>query len=145
MACPTSAIRRTPGWYSPKPADTGGESEFRKIVPKSSGVTGGTVQSARHMKKIASILSIAILLSLFIFVIQNLSATQVTFLVWEWEMSLAVPIVGAYVFGGLSARRIYRLLSSQRKQRKLERKAQKKADANAKKSEATPGNGNPAP
>ncbi len=88
------------------------------------------------MKKIASILSLLVLIALLVFVIQNLRATTLQFLIWETKMSLAVPILGAYVLGGLTARSLYRLLNGQRKQRSTDRKAQKKAESDAKKQQA---------
>ncbi len=88
------------------------------------------------MKKLASALSLIVVLVLLVFVVQNLDATKLQFLVWDWKMSLAVPILGAYVLGGLTARSLYRLLNGQRKQRSTERKAKKMAAANAKKEQA---------
>ena len=85
------------------------------------------------MKKLASALSLVVVLVLLVFVVQNLHATELQFLVWDWKMSLAVPIVGAYILGGLTARSLYRLLNRQRKQRGTERKAKKEAEANVKK------------
>ena len=88
------------------------------------------------MKKLASALSLFVLVVLLVFVVQNLHATELQFLVWDWEMSLAVPILGAYILGGLTARSLYRLLNRQRKQRGTERKAKKEAEANVKKEQA---------
>ena len=88
------------------------------------------------MKKLASVLSLIVVLGLLVFVVQNLHATELQFLVWDWKMSLAVPIVGAYVLGGLTARSLYRLLNGQRKQHGTERKAKKEAEANLKKEHA---------
>jgi len=88
------------------------------------------------MKKLASVLSLVVVLGLLVFVVQNLHATELQFLVWDWKMSLAVPIVGAYILGGLTARSLYRLLNGQRKQHGTERKAKKQAEANLKKEHA---------
>ena len=88
------------------------------------------------MKKLASIFSLFVLLTLLVFVVQNLNATELQFLFWESKMSLAIPILGAYVVGGLTARSLFRLLNGQRKRRGIERKAQKKAESNAKKEQS---------
>lgn len=94
------------------------------------------VHCREDMKKLASALSLVVVVGLLVFVVQNLHATELQFLIWNSKLSLAVPIVGAYVLGGLTARSLYRLLNGQRKQRGTERKAKKQAEANAKKDNA---------
>lgn len=89
-----------------------------------------------RMKKLASILSLVLVLVLFVFVVQNLGTTKVNFLAWEWKMSLAAPVLGAYILGGLTFRPLFRLLNGQRKQRKTEKKARSKAESDLKKQNA---------
>lgn len=81
------------------------------------------------MKRIAQLLSLLFLLSLFVFVVQNLNEVDLRFATWEWRMTLAAPVVAAYVLGALSGRSIWRLFSGLRKQRKIERKVHKQAEA----------------
>ena len=85
------------------------------------------------MRKLASIASLFLVAALVVFVIQNLHTAKLQFFVWEASMSLAVPILGAYVLGGLTARSLFRLLNGQRKLRGTERKARKKAESDIKK------------
>lgn len=80
------------------------------------------------MKRIAQLLSLLFLLSLFVFVVQNLNEVDLRFATWEWRMTLAAPVVAAYLLGTLTGRSIWRLFSGLRKQRKIERKVHKEAE-----------------
>ncbi len=88
------------------------------------------------MKKLVSALSLLVVAVLLVFVAQNLHSTEVQFLIWNARLSLAVPILGAYVLGGLSARSLFRLLNGQRKQHGTEKKAKHQAEASLKKEQA---------
>ncbi len=88
------------------------------------------------MKKLATALSLLVIAALLVFVVQNLHTTEVQFLGWEAKLSLAFPIIGAYILGGLSARRLFRLLNGQRKQHKTDKKAKQSAEAKLQKEQA---------
>ncbi len=80
------------------------------------------------MKKIARFISLIFVLSLLVFVVQNLQDVDLHFAIWDWKMTLAAPVVAAYVLGSFTGRGIWRLLNSQRRQRKVERKARHDAE-----------------
>lgn len=80
------------------------------------------------MKKIGQLVSLLFVVSLLVFVIQNLDPVDLRFASWTWKMTLAAPVVAAYVLGSLTGRSIWRLMNSQRRQRKTDRKAQKAAE-----------------
>ena len=75
------------------------------------------------MKKIGHFISLLFLIILIVFVVQNLQDVELNFLGWNWTMTLAAPVLGAYVLGSFTGRSIWRLLNSQRRQRKIDRKA----------------------
>ena len=81
------------------------------------------------MKRIAQFISLVFIVSLLVFVVQNLSEVDLRFATWEWRMTLAAPVVAAYILGTLTGRSIWRLFSGMRKQRKIERKVHKEAEA----------------
>lgn len=81
--------------------------------------TAGAPQSAVKFTRAAAlwgalIIGFLILIVLLIFIAQNTVSTQVTFLVWHWNLPLGVGILFAAVAGGLltvavGAVRIYQL------------------------------------
>jgi len=80
------------------------------------------------MKTVKTALALLIVAGFVTFVVQNLGEAPVTFLVWEGSYSLAIPIVGAYLIGGLTARTVARFFNGLRKSRKLEKRAMKAAE-----------------
>jgi uncharacterized integral membrane protein len=79
------------------------------------------------MAKLASALVVLVVCTLVLFVVQNLGSVEINFLGWTMEGSLAVPVLAGYVFGGLTARPIWRLVRGQRKARKTKEQAEKAA------------------
>ena len=79
------------------------------------------------MQKLASALVVLVVCTLVLFVAQNLGSVEINFLGWTMEGSLAVPVLAGYIFGGLTARPIWRLVRGQRKARKVREKAEKVA------------------
>ncbi len=74
-----------------------------------------------------SALVVLVVCTLVLFVVQNLGSVEINFLGWTMEGSLAVPVLAGYIFGGLTARPIWRLVRGQRKARKVREKAEKVA------------------
>ena len=83
------------------------------------------------MKGIKFGIALIILVAFIAFVVQNLSTVEVKFLTSSKKLSLAVPIVAAYLVGGFTARPILRFLNDQRKQRKLDKKTESAGDKTA--------------
>ena len=88
------------------------------------------------MRRIRLVLSLAFVAALVVFVVQNLESVKLSFLTWESSMSLAVPVIAAYVAGAVSGKPLWRMLRRQREEQKAQKKAtqdaQKKAEAQAK-------------
>ena len=84
------------------------------------------------MAKLASAFIVLVVCTLVLFVVQNLGSVEINFLGWTMEGSLAVPVLAGYVFGGLTARPIWRLVRGQRKARKTKEQAEKTAMAKLK-------------
>jgi uncharacterized integral membrane protein len=76
------------------------------------------------MKRIVSALSVLIVAIVVVFAVQNLGVVEVRFLFWSTEVSLAVPMIGAYLLGGLTLRRVLRLLAKNRQNRKEAKRGQ---------------------
>lgn len=79
------------------------------------------------MEKIGSVLSILVVCTLAVFVVQNLGSVEIHFLGWTLSVSVAVPVLAAYLFGGVTGRPLWRLSRGQRKARKTRLKAEKVA------------------
>ena len=71
------------------------------------------------MRKIKLVLALLLLAVLIVFVVQNLQSVELRFIVWSTSLSLALPLMIAFLAGGLTARPILRFLNNQRKSRKL--------------------------
>ncbi len=84
------------------------------------------------MKKVKLVAATILLASLVLFLLQNLNTTEVKFLVWKTELSVAIPILAAFFIGGVGARPMIRFLNGQRRERKRDRKAAKRAAKAAK-------------
>jgi len=67
------------------------------------------------MRKLKLGLAIALLGLVVMFVLQNLQAIEMRFVVWSTEVSLALPLLAAFVIGGLTGRPVLRFLNNQRK------------------------------
>lgn len=85
-------------------------------------------------KKLGFFFAITLILLLLVFVVQNLNAVELSFLHLSGEITLAGPILAAYLLGGLTARPISRFLNGQRLARKQERKSDKAAATKLRKS-----------
>jgi uncharacterized integral membrane protein len=68
------------------------------------------------------IVLLAILALLVVFAVQNTKPATVRFLGWSAEMSLAFPLLAAYVLGGLTGRLLVRLFRSWRRDASAERR-----------------------
>ena len=80
------------------------------------------------MAKIGSVLSILVVCTLVVFVVQNLGSVEIRFLGWTMNVSVAVPVLAAYLFGSVTGRPLWRLFRGQRKARKTRLKAEKVAE-----------------
>lgn len=79
------------------------------------------------MKKIKLGAAVALLACLVLFLLQNLRTAEVKFLVWEADLSIAIPIIVAFFAGGFAARPLMRFLNEQRRERKQDRAVSKAA------------------
>jgi uncharacterized integral membrane protein len=68
------------------------------------------------------ILLLAIVALVALFAVQNYKPATVHFLAWSAEMSLALPLLAAYVLGGLTGRLVVRLFRSWRRDASAERR-----------------------
>ncbi len=78
------------------------------------------------MKTIKLLFAFLLVAALILFAAQNLTPVSLQFLIWRAELSLAIPVLGAYLVGGITARALLRFLNQRRKDRKqgrLERRA----------------------
>ena len=80
------------------------------------------------MAKIGSVLSILVVCTLVVFVVQNLGSVELRFLGWTMSVSVAVPVLAAYLFGSITGRPLWRLFRGQRKARKTRLKSEKAAE-----------------
>ena len=71
--------------------------------------------------------ALIVLVAFIVLVVQNLSTVAVKFLTSSKKLSLAVPIVAAYLVGGFTARSILCFLNDQRKLDKKTENAGNKA------------------
>jgi len=90
------------------------------------------------VKKVKWVAATILLASLVLFLLQNLNTTEVKFLVWKAELSVAIPILVAFFIGGVGARPMIRFLNGQRRERKRDRKAAKAAAKKAAKAATVP-------
>jgi uncharacterized integral membrane protein len=97
------------------------------------------------LAKIGSAFSVLVIFTLLLFVVQNLSSVEIHFLVWTMDGSLAVPVIAAYLIGGISARPLWRLFRGQRKAHKVKVKAEKAAEKKLHEAVKKPEEGKKAP
>lgn len=74
------------------------------------------------MKTIKFALALALIAAFVVFVLQNLETVKLQFVTWEIELSLALPLMAAYLLGALTFRAMFRFLNNRRKDRKVEKK-----------------------
>ncbi len=67
------------------------------------------------MRKLKLGLAMVLLGLVVVFVVQNLQAVEMRFIVWATEVSLALPLLAAFLIGGLTGKPILRFLNNQRK------------------------------
>ena len=79
------------------------------------------------MRRIGTALSLLLITALVVFVVQNLGSVRIRFLGWGTSLSLAAPVLLAYALGGMTARPVVRLMRKQRKDKKLQQQADKRA------------------
>ncbi|MBT8493097.1 MAG: hypothetical protein KJO07_08565 [Deltaproteobacteria bacterium] len=80
------------------------------------------------MPSIRQIAALVVLVTFIVFVAQNLGEATIHFLGWKASTSMALPLIAAYLLGGLSGRPLFRLVRSERK-RERERLAKEAAAA----------------
>lgn len=74
------------------------------------------------MKTIKFTFAVALIAAFVLFVVQNLDTVSLQFVTWEVELSLAVPLVAAYLLGALTLRAVLRFFNNRRKDRKVDKK-----------------------
>jgi uncharacterized integral membrane protein len=90
------------------------------------------------MRRIGTMLSLLLLTALVVFVVQNLGSVRIRFLGWGASLSLAAPVLLAYLLGGITMRPILRLMRKQRKDKKTQREADKRAQEKLQQAVAEP-------
>lgn len=74
------------------------------------------------MKTIKFAFALALIAAFALFVVQNLETVTLQFVTWEVELSLALPLLCAYLLGALTLRAVLRFLNNRRKDRKVDKK-----------------------